>query len=341
MHINNINRNITPLKGFNTWHSWYNYVETLNTQTQSIYNYLYYLNPDYKIINSPNWKDPWTEEDLIDKGFQKLIIVRIPTKRWDDIAGEWVIDYIEQNVMAFFPAKLTYRQGFLNLQDTDVSLLLYTKEEDSDHYVYLLDTHDKLAWEELSEGTYYITMPNNYQLNDIFPSGYCCISNVQPTGEDNEFADIKHNLSSYLIYPLGNGGFYNWDFYNTSLNASFRANELANLSNTNILNFSLSTLRFCNYADSLQFDNKLSLNAFAGYFINDGQIQPQIADWTGNVWTGQENLQYDLFTNDYELVFMDTEYQLDSRVTKLYQQPILNIKHYHDIINLELRLSLF
>ena len=63
--------------------------------------------------------------------------------------------------------------------------------------------------------------PDIYGENDIFsaediniasymnfPAGYICILNKQPTGVNNEQNPIKNNLSSYLIAPMGNGGYY-------------------------------------------------------------------------------------------------------------------------------------
>ena len=68
-----------------------------------------------------------------------------------------------------------------------------------------------------------------------FPSGYCCIANVLPSGSNTPNNEAKRNLKNYLIYPIGNGSFFTLNSYQTNTVAKYRRNGIGDLVNQIII----------------------------------------------------------------------------------------------------------
>lgn len=153
-----------------------------------------------------------------------------------------------------------------------------------------------------------------------FPAGYMCIAKKQPVGMVNEVNRIKNDLSSYLIAPIGNGGYYNawWD--NADLKATYQANELGNFSNHLVVNLA-QNCRFLNWnTDTFSFNALQDIVAIANFtFTNQYTKEVQLADKYQNIWTGSEDIIGQTYLQG-ERVFADIEYTTNRSV--IYQQDI-------------------
>lgn len=160
-----------------------------------------------------------------------------------------------------------------------------------------------------------------------FPAGYICILNKQPIGENNEKNPIKNALSSYMIAPIGNGGYYNIWWNNNVLQADYTANELNNFSN--ILTINLA--QHCRYLNPsykvFSFKNNNLNITIPNWIIDNTKVEPQLVDKYQNIWTGQEDIVAQTYFNN-ERVFADV--QCDSFVSVVKQHNVHNFNAHVD-----------
>lgn len=182
--------------------------------------------------------------------------------------------------------------------------------------------------------------PDIYGENDIFsaediniasymnfPAGYICILNKQPTGVNNEQNPIKNNLSSYLIAPMGNGGYYDIWWNNNILQVDYKANELNNFSNKLTINLA-QNCRYVNPSNSTFAFTDGQLNVtIPNWYIDNDEVKPQLSDKHKNIWTGQEDLVAQPYFNG-EKMFVDMQYDSFSSVVK--QQNVHNFNAHVD-----------
>jgi hypothetical protein len=69
-----------------------------------------------------------------------------------------------------------------------------------------------------------------------FPVGYVCVLNKQVIGTNNPTNPIKNTLDSYLLIPLGNGGYYDMHCVNDDFLAIYQDNKLNDFSNKITIN---------------------------------------------------------------------------------------------------------
>ena len=136
-----------------------------------------------------------------------------------------------------------------------------------------------------------------------FPSGFLCMLNKQPTGENIETNIYKLDLQNYLIAPVGNGGYYDIYWNNQDLCATYYANELGNFTNQISINLA-QNCRYLNPDISLfQFASKTTS-------INIGNWQRSkacLTDKEGNIWTGHQSLIGQLYFEG-EPILTDVEH---------------------------------
>jgi len=170
--------------------------------------------------------------------------------------------------------------------------------------------------------------PIQYSTN--FPAGYACLSNYQPAGEvDDTSSTSKRNLSSYLIYPLGNGGYYQWNYINSILSANYYENKLGQLSNVSVINLSLMPLRYINYNYT---STQWSSGSYSLAAYGDDVNNVVIGDNSKNIWNGTRLIQpYTTLANndDYqEEMFTDTKFNFDQTIIINQQiKPLFEAKN--------------
>lgn len=209
---------------------------------------------------------------------------------------------------------------------------------------------DDQKWVELSKNSDYtlgfdfekhrqtinIEKPEKYRAIEIgrykdapinFPAGYICILNKQPIGENNETNTIKNTLSSYMIAPIGNGGYYNIWWNNNVLQADYTANELNNFSNTLTINLA----QHCRYLNPsykvFSFKNNNLNITIPNWIIDNTKVEPQLVDKYQNIWTGQEDIVARTYFNN-EQVFADVQY--DSFLSVVQQHNVHNFNAHVD-----------
>ncbi len=142
-----------------------------------------------------------------------------------------------------------------------------------------------------------------------FPSGYICILNKRPIGEDNDNNTIKQLLDSYLIAPIGNGAFYYLGLKQSDLVATYTPNELGNFINQVNINLG-QNLRYI-----IPETKYITSGAFGiqNISVSMNQTQDYVTDHVGNLWTGGSDLVGEVIASKTkEEVFMDVKYSIDS-----------------------------
>jgi hypothetical protein len=115
----------------------------------------------------------------------------------------------------------------------------------------------------LPSGTFYLAYS--------FPSGYICILNKQPNDGNNEYNDVKIDIKSYLIAPMGNGGYYNLVFNDNHLHGDYVANKFDSFSNSTIINLAQNCRYIVPAYFSLIGQSQVDIS-------NEYQNQPYITD---------------------------------------------------------------
>ena len=158
MRITNFN-NINPM----TWTAWKKaYIDDLNIKITSLWNHLVYKNPPYIILNSVTSNNP---VNLSEKGYRITITDLI----------------LNQPVDIFFPTHLQLHQGFYN---------------DSNYGDALLGYWDGDTIHPINFGTFTPFQSSigktNVESYD-FLSGYCCVANILPAGNNTPDNPNKRN----------------------------------------------------------------------------------------------------------------------------------------------------
>lgn len=306
-----------------TWKAWYKtYICDLNTKITSLWNHLVYKNPSYFLLNSFQDK---TAVNLDEEGY------RIET--WVNINGQ------PQKVHIYIPSRLQYHQGFYNDSNHGDAVLGYfvgttikplQKEKigdlDPDYpfdsITVVSPADDKLSslndnptvgdFEELK-----ITLSSINYFD--FQSGYACISNIQPRGANDETNPMRHKVASYLIYPLGNGSFYDLSVYQNTWTANYIQNDMdGEFINRIVINFTSAKRYIVPRAASediaennIEDDGTWESSNFTVPNIN-ADIEPYITDISGNLWLGEQDLITEVYTIDNEFVFCDSKTTIDT-----------------------------
>lgn len=167
-----------------------------------------------------------------------------------------------------------------------------------------LETCDKVA--------IYISNSKINSLGELnFLAGYLCLKNKQ--NAINEF-------SSYLIVPLGNGGYYNLWPENANIRCQYQENDLNNFLNR--FSVCLATnCRYINPAPTLSFNSAQWSFGFPSIVEN----QPWVADQYQNTWNGQPTIVAKTFNLNGEHVIMDSYTSISSNVWDNNLTYIFNI----------------
>lgn len=156
-----------------------------------------------------------------------------------------------------------------------------------------------------------------YELKLNFLSGYVCICNKQVTGKASENNLDRFNLNSYLIAPMGNGGYYDMYWNSSIFETNFKANDFNNFSNKITINLA-TNCRYINPAPTT------TLNSYNTLVIdNIVEDTLQLTDAHNNLWTGQQDLVGYMITIDGEQIFADVQYS-----TYMSVQNNRNIHHF-------------
>ncbi len=142
-----------------------------------------------------------------------------------------------------------------------------------------------------------------------FPSGYICILNKRPVGEDNSTNSSKKLLNNYLIAPIGNGAFYFLGVDQSNLDAIYTPNELGNFINQVKINLG-QNIRYIIPEETYIASNSFGIQNIT---IQNNSVEDNLTDHLGNVWTGEPILVGETKWNaDGEEVFMDIYYSTDT-----------------------------
>lgn len=281
---------IVNFNNHKTWTAWKKaYIDDLNIKITSLWNHLVYKNPPYIILNSVNLDDP---VDLFSENY--CISVTLAT---DDT----------KKVDIFFPAHLQLHQGFYNNSNYGDALLGYW---DGD-YIY-----------PISQNTFTpFKSDESVQVESYdFPSGYSCIMNKLSAGKNDPENIYKRNIDNYLIYPLGNGSFFTLHTYQKDLLAKYRRNDMDGFINQIIINLSSSLRYFLHKTNNTSIDNSGSWTSL-NYYEEDSDPH-YIADIDNNLWTGDEDIVPEIYSNNNELIICDSKHQIIENIetkTLLYR----------------------
>ena len=255
----------------NTWIAWKKtYIDDLNLKVTSLWNYMMWHNPPFRVLNSINQETP---VDLDNEGY------RI------EVSSDNGVFHI------YLSSRLQYHQGFYNDSQYGDAVLGYY---DSSNNIQFYSKGNKI------EGGKYI-------LKDFdFPSGYVCISNIQPEGQNNEYNELRHKIDSYLIYPLGNGSYFDLSAHEDTWVAQYQQNDMDNYADRMLINLS-SAIRY-----TLNTKNDIDANTGTWNSLNVGiasknaDYSPYIQDINCNIWTGKNDLVLEVYKGN-ELVICDSK----------------------------------
>ena len=199
-------------------------------------------------------------------------------KRWNDSRGDWV-----------------------TIQPRDIQI-------NSNNHIYVdFNSATALDIQVIVNGLA-LNRPLSYFVN--FPAGYACFFNQQITGEpDSLSSELKRYLNNYLIFPLGNGGYYNYNFLNSVLQSKYYENKLGQLSTQSVVNLSLFPLRYINFLYGTQWKG----NQYDIVSYGEDLNSINIGDYVNNVWNGNQCFMpiTTLYTNDntyHEEIITDTTF---------------------------------
>ena len=269
-----------------TWTAWKKaYVDDLNIKITSLWNHLVYKNPPYIILNSVTDSSPI---DLDKEGYRITV---------NKIGGG--------SVDIYFPAMLQFHQGFYNSSNNGDAVFGYRNKSDNKIYPLTANaTFQPFTYD--SSVAIYVESYN-------FPSGYCCISNIMPEGINNEYNEKRQQLSSYLLYPLGNGSFFTYHTDQSNFIATYHRNDMEDFTSRTIFSL-VSNGRYTTK------NTAINTNGFwgglnCGLTSINGPYTPQITDSNDNTWSGSQDLVAEVYNNNNELIICDSQQNIRSEVT--------------------------
>ena len=189
---------------------------------------------------------------------------------------------------------LTYQLEDNEWTQANPQRFFFGDSENSSYFICNMFSYDVCAIESVSTSPEY-----------NFPSGYLCMAHKLPVGENIDTNTQKLTLDSYLIAPIGNGGYFDIGWNYQSLEASYYANQLNNFTNQLSVNLALN----CRYInpDLEHFKVQQTSVNIPNWLITTSKQEPYLTDKYNNIWTGQESLVSRPHFNG-ELVFLDIEY---------------------------------
>lgn len=154
----------------------------------------------------------------------------------------------QDSYICFDVAPLEYKQGFYNIT-TDVGVLICA-DSNSDKY-FLLNKNIPTGYyiEEIETSVYMIydsygipVVISDSVLKNL-PIGFSCIYNFQQTDDIKIIDENKKRIDNYLIWPLGNGGFYLWN-NSFKWQTEYFANDYNEYANKIFINITPDALRY-------------------------------------------------------------------------------------------------
>lgn len=273
----------------NTWIAWKKtYIDDLNIKITSLWNYMMWHNPPFRVLNSVNQDTP---VNLDDEEY------RIEVSSEDG----------QIKFHVYIPSKLQYHQGFYNDSPHGDAVLGYL---DSTGNLHLISNPSLTINKERDR----YEVENNYQIPELdFPSGYVCISNIQPEGSNNEYNELRYDIANYLIYPLGNGSYFDLSAHRDNWVAQYKQNDMDNYADRMLINLS-PVIRY-----GITVNNEISTvgtwnSLNVGIASKNADYDPYIQDIDGNIWTGKEDLVIEVYNNNNELVICDSKTTITQEV---------------------------
>lgn len=275
----------------NTWIAWKKtYIDDLNIKITSLWNYMMWHNPPFRVLNSINQEVP---VNLDDEDYKYRIEVS------SEDGGVKFHVYI--------PSKLQYHQGFYNDSLHGDAALGYLDSTENLHLI----SDPSLTINKGQEG---YELNSDKQLPKLdFPSGYVCISNIQPEGSNNESNELRHNIANYLIYPLGNGSYFDLSAHGSTWVAQYQQNDMDNYADRMLVNLSSAIRYILNTKNDVDANTGTWSSLNVGIASNNADYDPYIQDIDGNIWIGKEDLVLEVY-NNYELVICDSKTTITQEV---------------------------
>lgn len=233
----------------------------------------------------------------------------------------------EESISTFNHTLLTYHEGFINLSSNN-GFLTRNLEIQSIPAKQILSNENYILKKGSNKWIYItITDSNNPIIAELplvrhdtwylvpdFLVGYCCTYNVVEENAVIGSNSDERTLSDYLIYPLNNGGFYNW-FYGNPTTASYIDNDILAFVDKTEFVLNKKPLRYLNWAA----DNNLR-SSWIQYSLNSDILQSRThTRWVNSPFVmpmcywkeGDIILQSSLEgTHAVEEIFMDSNYSI-------------------------------
>lgn len=317
----------------NFWRAWNKqYCQDINRSINSLYDFMLWNYPEYVIFNSPTplSGDIVHNIDLQTNGYQQ------------DLGGKSL----------FFPSKLNFHQGFYNQSSLgdgylcfpvtettieDDTIISWTLPENSSNkYIVIvnklnINIIDSNNWTSCGNNTWEpldIIIPATATLYSAydFPSGYMCILNKQPNGENVSDNSIKLDVNNYLIAPVGSGGYYNLWWNNNNLMSTYSDNKFGSFINKITINLAQGC-RYISYSPLTLSTRDIDVT---NYNLNGGA---EIADIYENIWTGQGELVGRVVNKTGDIIMCDVAYDV-------YLSSNNNMQLHHFVADIDEKITL-
>lgn len=259
----------------NLWNEWEKkYLKPLESRINSLFDYIYFFNKDYLIINSTNTSEAqiYTENESLETVKQDAI---------NNLCYSNTTGGVTTTQPWYYPWQLLYRQGFIN-NNTDGKLIFAVKN----------------------------TSPTTDNSIDL-PTGYCCIcihqSENEIEGTFQSSLSLEDYKKRYAIYPISNGGFYiPKSKGNGQIEFRYYENVLGKFINNLPFVWNCAPLR---YITQTAWNNETERVEMDYNSANE----PNISNIDNLAWTGDKDLTYQFYLNDEE-VFCDNVFKFGENV---------------------------
>ena len=216
----------------------------------------------------------------------------------------------------------------------------------NEQYQIQVTTPPGVWWKDLEDDATF-NFPGTYTYNtntvDVefrnFLSGYVCILNKQPRGDNSENNPDKQDLSAYLIAPVGNGAYYYFNRRDNDMIATYTQNTLGQFVNKIKINLG-QNLRY--KTPESVFYLKTSFSIPNMQVSKEGKITNNITDHKGNLWTGgSEIIVQPTWDANGEEVMMDVYYDIYELAQNRVLTHNLSIDTKQNIESNAIRVELF
>ena len=337
----NKNKNIKTLKAWRM-----QYLQDIDNKITSLYDYLMWDNPEYYLFNDTTRQDSTTLDETYCQTVnfnEKHVPLFFASKlnyhqgfcnshnKGDGLLGIHVSFQIKTPIYSS-----SVKEVICQISDSHTIDDVYNYNEETKQLTNTKDygwsSSQSIDWEgeKLSGFNYYKCTLSNSKAAQIktlllicnFANGYVCFLNKKPFDINNAHSIIKQSPSSYLISPVGNGGFYNFKPNDDHLVAIYEDNDLQQFVNTIYTNLTYNSRYINPESSSKKFNANNTLLSVP--CIKD--TKSHIVDKDGNMWTGGKELQTMLVSNTGEQIFADVCTHTYTSVVD--NQQIFNIEAY-------------